>query len=75
MAEGRRALAIQPDYPDAHSNLGILHYELGDFEAARASYDRAIALRPGYVQAYSNRGNALRAMKRFEEAEADYHRP
>jgi tetratricopeptide (TPR) repeat protein len=74
IAEGQKALALQPDYPDALSNLGIAFYEKGDFAAAIACYERAMGLKPNFVQAHSNLGNALRALKRHDEAVPHYRR-
>ncbi len=67
-----RAIAIRPDFPEAHDNRGTALYALDRFEAAAASYDRAIALKPGQPGAHANRGNALQALGRGPEALADY---
>ena len=39
----RRSLAIEPSRT-AYSNVGTVHYFLGDFDAAVANYERATAL-------------------------------
>lgn len=41
-----RALAVNADNPDFHSNRGIALQGCGQLAAALASYDRALALRP-----------------------------
>ena len=41
-----KALAIRPDYAEAHSNLGIAFKELGNLEDAVASYHKALAIKP-----------------------------
>lgn len=64
----RRALALKPDFAEAHYNLGKALAAMGDDEAAVDSYRRAIALRPDYVDAGNNLGNLLRAQWRLEEA-------
>lgn len=69
---GRRALAIDPNMPQALNNLGIVHFERDEFDDAAAHYRRAIALAPAYVEAYSNLGNALRAQKKYDEALTAY---
>ncbi len=74
VAAGRRALKLEPNYPEALSNLGVALYEQTDFEAAAGRYRRAIELRPDFALAHSNLGNALYAMKRFDEAAAAYRR-
>jgi tetratricopeptide (TPR) repeat protein len=74
LAAGRRALAINPDLPQALNHVGILHYERNELDRAAAHYRRAIALAPDYVEAYSNLGNALRAQKKYDEALTAYRR-
>ncbi len=49
VAEGRRAVALKPDYPEALSNLGVALYEQKDFEAAAARHRRAVALNPKFA--------------------------
>jgi tetratricopeptide (TPR) repeat protein len=72
LAAGRRALAINPDLPQALNNVGIVHYERDEFDEAVAHYRRATALAPEYAEAFSNLGNALRAREKYDEALAAY---
>ena len=74
ISAGRRALELNPDYPGAHSNVGIALFDQGKFEEALEHHDRAIALDANFAQAHSNRGNALQRLKRFSEAEDAYRR-
>ena len=55
----RKALEIQPDYPDAHINLGTALKENGDLNGAIASFQQALKLKPSYLEAHINLGNAL----------------
>jgi Flp pilus assembly protein TadD len=43
-ASYNRAIAIKPEYAEAHSNLGRVLRELGRLEDAEASYNKAIAM-------------------------------
>lgn len=71
-----RALALAPDQPDAHYELGVLQAEAGEWERARASLQSAIRLRPyahtfWYHLARAHRrlgqeGEAARAERRFD---------
>src|SRR5579862_7978307 len=66
-----RAIALKPNYVEAHRNRGNALRALGQLTDAVASYDRAIALRPN-VASYINRGNVLRALKRPQEGLESY---
>ena len=40
--------ALQPNYPEAHNNLGKTLQEQGDLSAAIASFNKALRLNPNY---------------------------
>jgi hypothetical protein len=67
-----RAIECAPTSADAHNALGTARYELGEFEAAAASFERALALDPQLADAYYNLGNALQMRGRLEEADLGY---
>ncbi|MDP8234743.1 MAG: tetratricopeptide repeat protein [Candidatus Erginobacter occultus] len=52
----RKAIEIDPLYPEASNNLGHLYYARGRNEDARALYLRAIGINPRYAEAYCNLG-------------------
>ena len=56
-----RALAIDPDYEEAHYNLGYIDERNGDVEAAIARYRRALELDPDYAIARARLGALLNA--------------
>ena len=64
------AIALQPDYAEAHNNLGNALHDQGQLEAAVVAYYRALRLKPGYAQAHSNLGNALYDQGKLEESVA-----
>jgi tetratricopeptide (TPR) repeat protein len=69
-----RALSLQPDYPDAHFNLGCALQASNRLDEAAACYRRALAVNPGHAGAQLNLGNALQALNRHAEAIACYQR-
>jgi tetratricopeptide (TPR) repeat protein len=44
-----QALRIEPDYAEAHVNLGIALERVGRVQAAMEHYDQALLLRPDLV--------------------------
>ncbi|HUW80587.1 MAG TPA: tetratricopeptide repeat protein, partial [Acidocella sp.] len=69
-----KALAAQPDYPEALNNQGATLEQLHRLDEAAASFRAAVTARPGYAEAWGNLGHVLRALRRPDEAEAAYHR-
>lgn len=63
-----KALALQPDVPALHYNLGVIQQRLGNFAAAEASQRRAIALDPALAEAHVGLGNALISQGRHADA-------
>jgi predicted O-linked N-acetylglucosamine transferase (SPINDLY family) len=67
-----KALALDPDNAEFHTNLGNTLYELKRYEAAIASYDAALALNPNFAGGFYNRAMALYDLSRFEAAVASF---
>ena len=70
-----KPLRLKPDYVEAYSNRGNVLKELGQPDAAVASYDKAIALKPDYAEAHYNRGIALQELKQPDAALASTTKP
>ncbi|HSY29215.1 MAG TPA: tetratricopeptide repeat protein, partial [Burkholderiaceae bacterium] len=69
----RLAIAINPDYAKAHSNLGFALKELGSLEDAELSLKCALALDPGIADAYYILGS-LSQMQGKSDAAMGYFR-
>ena len=67
-----RAIGLDPDFADAHYNLGGVALVEGDTASAIAAYRRAIALRPAYPEAHNNLGGLLAATGALDEALVHY---
>ena len=65
-ASYRQAIALKPDFTEAHSNLGVVLKELERFEEAEASLKEAISLKADYTDALMNRWQLL-----FDKKEKD----
>jgi serine/threonine protein kinase/tetratricopeptide (TPR) repeat protein len=68
----RAAVALRPQSPGAHLNLGRALADQGRHKEAEAAYREAIRLNPDYAMAYSNLGGALSDQGRHKEAEAAF---
>jgi Flp pilus assembly protein TadD len=68
----RKAIALQPDYPEAHNNLGNTLLELGLFAEAEMSCREALRLRPDFPEALNGLGAALQNLGHTTQAEASY---
>ena len=74
MASYERAIALRPDYAEAHNNRGIALVHLQRPAEALASYERAIALRPAYASAFNSLGSLLNDLERRPAALACFDR-
>jgi tetratricopeptide (TPR) repeat protein len=73
-ASYRQALALQPDFAEAHYNIAIIFNELGRVEEAAESCRKAAEIRPDLAEAHSNLGSALQVLGRLDEAIASHRR-
>ena len=48
----KRAIKLDPDYTEAHYNLGLLYEDLQDFKRARTEY--SVAVQSGFFPAHNN---------------------
>lgn len=65
----RKAIELQPNWPQAHNRLGYL-LEQHDADLALAAFQRASALAPEWTISRHNETRLLRALGRLQEAEA-----
>ena len=66
----QQALTIQPDYADAHNNLGNVLRHQGKVDEAMARFDRALEIQPDFAQAHYDRT----ALKTFRPGDPDLAR-
>lgn len=70
----RQAARLQPQYADAHYNLGVTLHEQGKLEEAISAYGNAFSVNPFHVAACYNAGNALRDLGENDKALHVYRR-
>jgi serine/threonine protein kinase/Tfp pilus assembly protein PilF len=68
------ALALRPQSPVVHNNLGNALQHQGKRVETEAAYRKAIELKPNYAFAHCSLGNALREQGKRAEAEAAYRK-
>jgi tetratricopeptide (TPR) repeat protein len=64
-----RALAINPDNPEALNLAGMARFFKKDYKIAEANFAKAISLSPSYASALNNLGNLYFMTGRLEKAE------
>lgn len=85
----QKAIALRPDSPESHNNLGVALCDLGRLEEAAACFRRATAIAPGTAAYHTNlayalllggeleegwRENEWRPRRRFEQPQWDGRR-
>ncbi|HTN93549.1 MAG TPA: tetratricopeptide repeat protein, partial [Gallionella sp.] len=64
----RKALEINPNFAEAHCNLGLALKELGQLDHAVSSYQQSLKINPGLTEAHNNLGVALRNLGMLDNA-------
>ena len=59
IAHFQKALQINPDYADAHNNLGSALLRKGKVDEAITHYQKALQINPDFAEAQKNLSNAL----------------
>ncbi len=69
-----RAVELDPQYAEAHNNLGVYLLQAGNVPQAIEHLRAAAALAPSWSKAHLNLGDALRAMHSYDEATTELGR-
>ena len=69
-----RALALAPQLPEAHHNIGLTERDRGDSAEAIACLLRAVSLRPDFIEAHVALANLYEDIHDFARAQAGYDR-
>jgi tetratricopeptide (TPR) repeat protein len=62
------AATLNPADASAHYNLGLIHQQRGELDAARERFERAIQIDEEEIDAHYQLGRIARAQKRFADA-------
>ena len=58
ISDYKKAITINPNYPDVHNNMADSLQKMGELDAAIASYKNAIEIKKDFAEVYNNLGNA-----------------
>lgn len=67
----REAIAVQPNWPKAHVELGLMRWQAGDDEAAHAALQEAVDLDPFNLRA-ANSLDLLNEIRGYESLESEH---
>jgi protein O-GlcNAc transferase len=69
-----KAIALNPQYAEAHLNRGVLHAKLARHDEAIGSFETALRLSPNMANAWVGLGNVFTELGRHDDAVAAYDR-
>lgn len=69
-----QVLKLEPRHFDALHHVGIVAFQIGNYDMAAGFIRSALAVNPGHAGAHSNLGNALRELQHLEDALRSYAR-
>jgi tetratricopeptide (TPR) repeat protein len=64
----RQVIRLAPDWIEAHLNIGVAHYQLGEWEEAHKAFRAAVAIDPANPLAHYNLGCVLEEIDELDEA-------
>jgi Flp pilus assembly protein TadD len=70
----RRALAIRPDWAEAHSLLGSALSRAGSLKEAEEELRKAVTLKPDYAEGWNFLGQFLKSQGRESEAQEAFRK-
>ncbi|MGD1997960.1 MAG: tetratricopeptide repeat protein [Candidatus Dependentiae bacterium] len=65
----KKAIALDPYYPDPYSNASVVYAKLNQHEEAAKVAKKAIRMMPEYPEAHNNLGGIYIALHKYNEAE------
>ena len=69
-----QVLKINPNYADAHNNLGAIFKELEENAKAKNCFEKAIEINPNYADAHNNLGAIFNSLGEVKKAKECYEK-
>ena len=70
----KKAISIEPNFAEAHYNMGNVMQDQGNLEEAIIAFNKAVEIKSNYFEALNNMGNALQDLGRLEDAIEAYNK-
>tara|TARA_B100001093_G_scaffold318926_1_gene304304 strand:+ start:329 stop:2338 length:2010 start_codon:yes stop_codon:yes gene_type:complete len=70
----KKAISLDPNLPQAHSNLGLELVNIGELDNAINSYKEALKLDPNYAEAHNNFGQVMEIKSNLDKAINSYQK-
>jgi tetratricopeptide (TPR) repeat protein len=74
VSEYKEALRIDPNFAEAHFNLGVAYQEKGNHKEAIAEYQKTLQIYPNYLEAHNNLGILYFRNGLLDQAFMEYQR-
>ncbi len=74
VSEYKKALRIDPNFAEAHFNLGVAYQEKGNLKKAIAEYQKTVQIYPNYLEAHNNLGILYFRKGMLDQALAEYQK-
>jgi len=68
----KKAIEIEPNYSEAHNNLGTLFSDQKNYDQAIKYYNNSLRINPEYAEAYNNLGTAHQGKGDFFKAKISF---
>ena len=69
-----KVLELDPNYVDAHNNLGVIFQGLGENQKAKKCFEKAIEINPNFADAYNNLGVIFQGLGENQKAKSCFEK-
>jgi tetratricopeptide (TPR) repeat protein len=63
-----QVLKINPNYANAHNNLGVIYKDLGQYQKAKNYFEKITEINPNYANAHNNLGAIFKELGQHQKA-------
>ena len=70
----KKVIEINPNHEDAHNNLGVIFYNLGEYQKAKSCYEKVIKINPNSSNTFYNLGLIFYRLRELQKAKEYYEK-